>query len=139
MKKTFLSVTMILLIVFLYGCKGDDSTSSVNIEVISTNIQKGNDTLIISFNVQNTTYSFSNDTNLVFTKIPIITYNLVPTDTNGYGDFNLYSQDSTILFSKHFDEYMGGVDSTLTVIPWLSKFSITNFTGSGYIKVIGKQ
>jgi len=137
MRKTFLPVAVILLIVSLYGCEEDsDTTSSESSVVTSINIQLGNDTLIIVFNVQNITYSFSNDTNLIFSSIPKITYNIVPTDTNGYGDFNLYSQDSTHIFSKHFNKYMGGVDSNLVGVPRKSNFSITNFTGSGFIKVI---
>ncbi|MFA5404001.1 MAG: hypothetical protein WC358_03600 [Ignavibacteria bacterium] len=133
MKKISIVLAVLFFIVIYYGCSDDTVTQQKNI-VISTSVRIVPDTLEINVKAQDTTINFSSlDSNLQFANIPKIIYNINPTDGNG--DIIFRDNSWTNIWSKHFTGYMN--DSiTLPQIPWMSYFTITNYTGTISIKVV---
>jgi hypothetical protein len=133
MKKIFLVLPVVILIFIFFGCS-DETTSSEKTTKISTDINKRPDTLSISFDIQGTTYNFTQlDTNLVFYGNPKVIYYL--TASNGYGDFNLYFPADSNNYHLHFSGFKS--DSlSFGYIPWKYDFTLRDFTGSGNIKVV---
>ncbi|MCX6165215.1 MAG: hypothetical protein NTU73_10230 [Ignavibacteriae bacterium] len=134
MKKISLILSILFFIVIYYGCSDDTVTEQKKSSYISSSYVIMPDSINIFFFVRDSAVTFSRlDSNLQFTNIPKIIYNINP--TNGSGDIILRNNLWENIYSKHFTGYMSD-SSTLTAIPWLSYLTLTNYTGTLYIKVV---
>lgn len=133
MKKILLGFSVLFFIVVYYGCS-DDSVSEQKTVIDSRSYKIVPDTLDFQIKVENTTITVSRlDSNLQFTNIPKIIFDINP--TNGGGDIILRNNIWGNIYTKHFTGYMS--DSlTLSGIPWMSYFSITDYTGTLSIKLV---
>jgi len=131
MKKLTLSILLVLVIVFLYGCSDSTTNTQQSSEVKQTRVSVANDSMAIYFNVSGTTYNFSQqDSNLNFSAIPGLKYNV--TLSAGSADVYLYTRDSSSVWGKHFSANTS--DSlVMSFIPLKYIYVLNGFTGTGTI------
>lgn len=134
MKNISLVFSILFFIVIFYGCSDDSVTEQKKTGYISSKFIVQPNQMEIFFDVQDTTITFSRlDSNLNFTNVPKILFDIQP--TNGSGDIILRKSDWTNIYSRHFTGYMN--DSiTLSDIPSMSYFTLVNFTGKLSINLI---
>jgi hypothetical protein len=134
MKKIFLALPSVILIFIFFGCS-DDTTSSTEKHVVMSYVTKQvPDTLLINFFYQDTAYTFQDSSSfLQFDSVPLITYEV--TATHGSGSITVYNLYDSVIFYKFFTGYAGNTFDPKD-IPRKFAFKITDFTGSGSIRVV---
>jgi hypothetical protein len=134
MKRIFL-LLVLFLFATIYSCKDDSTSSTISSSIVSTSYTVKNDTLDIKLNISGTTYTEIHiDSSLSYSGLPTVKYDLKP--TAGYGDFLAFNASGDTIYNLHFTDYKSDSTYVLTSYPKRYKFSITDFTGTGRIRVV---
>lgn len=129
MKKISIVLPLLILIMALYSCSDDTTSSKTRNVIISYEKAQKNDTLIINFKFQDTAYSFLDTAILTqFTDIPNVTYDV--NIIEGYTDFILYDIYDSSIFIKRFSGKVGN-KVPLSNIPYRYVFNAAGCTGYG--------